>query len=46
MKDQQYIPKTEVANYKGRNYYYRHVRKTIPLVEYHDLNEEIERAGL
>jgi hypothetical protein len=46
MNDQKYIPKTEVANYKGRNYYYRHVRKTMPLVEYHDLEEEIERAGL
>jgi hypothetical protein len=46
MIEQEHIPQTEVANYKGRNYYYRHIRKTMPLVEYNNLDEEIERAGL
>jgi hypothetical protein len=37
---------SENSNYKNRNYYWRHVKKIIPEVEYVNMDEALARAGL
>jgi hypothetical protein len=37
---------SENSNYKNRNYYYRHVKKITPEVEYVNMEDAIKDAGL